>query len=252
MQVMRRDLFDTYLGRYRLDLTIPAGTPPPGGWPTLYLLDPSGCFGTAVEACARMSRRPDATGVHPLVIAGIGSPDGLDVARRRRDFTGDAFLDLLTGAVAKAVAAEAPVNPADRTLFGHSLAGLFALSVLHHRPDAYRGYVAVSPSIWSDRFALEAAADALVLPSRDILILAGEWEGDLPPWQAARADAPLVRARRAERDMLGAAQALAARLAAAPGRPRVDFAILPQEDHASIVSAAMPRALRLASRRAAP
>ena len=79
-------------------------------------------------------------------------------------------------------------------------------------------------------------------------ILMGEWEGDLPPWQAREPDADRVRARRAERDMIGTARALSERMAAHLPPGHCSFRLLPEEDHASLVSAAMPRALRLASR----
>ena len=48
--------------------------------------------------------------------------------------------------------------------------------------------------------------------------------------------------------MIGTARALSERMAAHLPPGHCSFRLLPEEDHASLVSAAMPRALRLASR----
>ncbi len=45
------------------------------------------------------------------------------------------------------IAAACKVDPADQTLMGYSLGGLFTRGVLFHHPETYRTYVAGSPSI---------------------------------------------------------------------------------------------------------
>ena len=74
---------------YRISVWVPPGTPPPGGFPTICVLDANALFGTFVELVRRSSRRPDATGIVPTAVVGIAH-DGDDLfaeALRRRDFT---------------------------------------------------------------------------------------------------------------------------------------------------------------------
>lgn len=246
---------------YRAYLALPEGEAPTGGWPVLYLLDATGAFGTCVEALRRMGRRPLATGVAPMAVVGLSAPDGYDVARRQRDYTtpradsgdrpganggAELFLDFLERQVKPWVAGQVPVDPGRQTLCGHSLAGFFTLWVLATHPAAFRNYAAISPSVWWDRPALLEAA--LEPPAdRRAFIAMGEWEDELPPWQKAGPDAASVLARRQARGMVAGARAVAARLETVLGGDNARFVLLPEEDHASIVSAAMPRVLRLAS-----
>lgn len=246
---------------YRIDIAAPYGPVPAGGWPAIYLLDSSGCFGTCVEALRRMARRPDATGVNPAVVVGISAEDGHDVARRQRDFTSapadqardgtaggaEDFLRFLEQQVIAAVGRKFPLDDSRRTLFGHSLAGYFTLWALARGGAPFSRYAAISPSIWWDRDGLFAALPALAGLDRRVLILAGEWEDTLPPWQQAAPGSDSVVARRKARAMVDTARQLALGLGSALGGSNVRFAALPEEDHASIVSAAIPRMLRLAS-----
>ncbi|WP_394821654.1 alpha/beta hydrolase [Pendulispora albinea] len=246
---------------YCIDVAIPEGPAPPAGWPSVYLLDASDCFGTCVEALRRMSRRPNATGVSPAVVVGISWPDGdAALARRQYDFTtarhgmaskeaggAHAFLAFLQEGVKPLVAERLPLDEGRQTLFGHSLAGYFALWVLTHRPRAFRSYAAISPSIWWDRNGLLDAAFRVALGDRRVLIALGEWEDELPPWQATSSDRAEVIARRKARAMVANARELSMRLQAALGEDGVRWLLLPEEDHASIVSVAIPRMLRLAS-----
>lgn len=244
---------------YRVDIAVPGGAAPGPGWPLVLLLDASGCFGTCVEALGRMSRRPDATGVVPMVVAGISAPEGMaDTARRRRDFTSavagvpgsggaPGFLRFIEEQVKPLIARKAPLDPARQTLFGHSLAGYFTLWCLASHARSFQSYAAISPSIWWDSDGLTAALADAPLTDRQVLICLGEWEDALPPWQLAAPGSSEVIARRAGRRMLDHARAVSAQLAAIHGSDRVQFRFLPEEDHASIVSAAIPRMLRMAS-----
>lgn len=261
LRVLRREGGDV---AYHVDIAFPDGSPPPRGWPSIWLLDAAGCFGTCVEALRRMSRRPDATGVSPMVVVGISAEgDAYDVARRHRDFTttraadpgvateadGAAeFLQFLDGQVMDTVATCVPIDRDRRTLFGHSLAGYFALWALCHHPDVFRGCAAISPSIWWDPERLRVRGPALAAHSSRLLLAAGEWEEALPPWQQGGAGSEDVLARRQARRMIANARELGEVLRRSLPPGHVEFALLADEDHASIVSAAMPRALRLASR----
>ena len=247
---------------YRVFVALPEGEPPTAGWPVLYLLDAARSFATCVETSRRMSRRPDATGVSPSVIVGLSADSGYDVARRQRDYTSarpdadlpdgehgmaEAFLDFLEEEVKPLVARRIAVASTQQTLCGHSLAGYFVLWALVSRPGTYRNYAAISPSTWWDKAALIEGAGRLGEDAARAFVTVGEWEGELPPWQQLAPGSESVRARREARGMVAGAREVAAHLEAALGTPNVRFSLLPEEDHASIISTAMPRILRFAS-----
>jgi len=243
---------------YRIDIALPGGEAPDQGWPSVLLLDAGGCFATTVEAMRRMSRRRDATGVGEAVIIGLSpAREDKDTARRQRDFTASGagaegigaagFLDFIEHGLFPAVEAFAPVDPRRRTLFGHSLAGYFALWVLAHRPAVFRAYAAVSPSIWWDREGLFEALGKAALGDRRLFLTVGQWEEALPPWQQGLPGSEEALARRRSRRMIANVRELGAVLKAVMGAGNVHQAVLPEEDHASIISAAIPRMLRLAS-----
>lgn len=237
---------------YRVDIHVPAGEAPPKGWPAMLMLDAETCFMTAVDALKRMSRRPDATAVQPMVLIGLSAPSrDPQLRHRERDFgsrgAASPFADFVESEVLAAVATETPVDEQRITLFGHSLGGYFALWMLARRPHVFSAIAAISPSIWWDRENLRGALMQLPQERGHVLLCVGEWEQDLPPWQAAHPDHQGVRERRAQREMVGAARDMGKLLAARLGDEAVQFRLLPEEDHASIQSAAIPRALRLAS-----
>ena len=181
--------------RYQVTVWLPPGDAPPGGFDVLVALDANALFGTFVEAVRRSSRRPDATGIAPAAVIGIAHEgDALFAdSLRRRDYTagppaneappadGSAggaadFLAFIADALMPQLCRELPLNPARQTLFGHSLAGHFVLQALAARPQAFRTWAAISPSIWWDEAGLRAALQAT---------LAGERGGDLPQRRAA-------------------------------------------------------------------
>ncbi|MFT3965037.1 MAG: alpha/beta hydrolase-fold protein [Sphingobium sp.] len=249
---------------YRIDIALPEGEAPPEGWPSIWLLDASGCFATCVEALRRMVRRPAVTGVTPMAVVGIApAAGGSDIAVRRRDFTtkhvgeegatggAEAFLTFLEGAAFRAAVSRLPLDPRRRTLLGHSLAGYFTLWALGRQPHAFRAYAAISPSIWWDKAALLEAASAASASSAhsSVLVAVGEWEEGVAPDRGAMpiAMAEAMHARRNARRMIGNARDMAMHLAAVLGDDRVDFRLMEGDDHASILSSVMPQALRLAS-----
>ena len=255
---------------YRVSVWLPEGEAPPGGFPAVYVLDANALFATFVEAVRRGSRRVDATGVAPMAVVGIGHDADALFANtlRRRDFTwgppagepapadgpvggGPALLSFLADELAPALRADLPLDAARQTLFGHSLAGQFVLQALAERPDAFRTWAAISPSIWWDQAGL-AARLAAALPhatAPNVFMAVGEWEGEVPPWQRAHPGHDTLVARRAQRSMVGNAQALAQDMAGWLGPDRFAFRIFPDEDHASVVMVACQRTLRFATAR---
>lgn len=256
---------------YRISVWLPPGPAPEGGFAAIYVLDANALFATFVEGVRRSSRRPDATGIAPTAIIGIAQDDPdlpagalYAEAPRRRDFTfgppaheaapapgstggGAAFLRFLVDELAPALRAELALNAARQSLFGHSLAGHFVLQALAARPDAFRSWAAISPSIWWDEAQLRTQLSAaLPHPAAPRLLMAvGEYEGEIPPWQRQQPGHEQLVARRAKRQMVTSAQALAnevlgPRLTAEAFR----FQVFAEEDHASIVMIAAQRTLR--------
>ncbi|TSJ63774.1 alpha/beta hydrolase [Starkeya sp. 3C] len=250
---------------WRIFLARPRGAAPAAGFPVVVMLDANAGFATFTEVMRRGAVRPQATGIGEAVIVGIGYPEGEDHrARRSFDYTAgpgaeggrggeratggrDAFLAFIEDTLKLRIARELPVDPARYTLFGHSLAGWFTLDVMARDGHAFRNYVAVSPSIWWDEARLVAGLAAERAAPPRLAVMVGEWEQALSPWQAARPEAGEMAARRARRAMVDRARDYSARAAKelGPGA-QVCFELMAGEDHASILPAAMARALRFA------
>jgi predicted alpha/beta superfamily hydrolase len=248
-------------GPRRLFAYRPEGEPPVGGFPVLYLLDGNAVFFTAVEALRIQQRRAQATGVHPMVIVAVGYPtDQPFNMRRSHDYTpvlpgapegsggADAFLDQLLGSVAASVAERLPVNPARASLFGHSYGGLFALHAFLTRPGAFRRTIAASPSLWFAEGAMMEAVRRFAanpppnLSSLGLLLTVGGLEEE---------DAAMPPARQAilrERRMVSRAREVAGILSnLGPRGPEAGFQLFDGENHGSVLSGAVNRALRFVS-----
>ena len=251
---------------YRIFLAIPNGPAPAAGWPVVHMLDANAGFATLVETMRRGAVRSRATGIVPAVLVGLGYPiDGL-YERRRRTFdyspgpsaetggqgtgeppTGgrDRLLAFIEQELKPAIAGLAPVDRSRQTLLGHSLAGFFSLDVLTRDRDAFQNYVALSPSIWWDEPRLRAGLAGCGPAPVRLVIAVGEWEQALAPWQEGQADSAALAERRSRRAMVDRARRFAEAAAGVLGpQARVRFDLLPEEDHASVVPAAMSRALR--------
>lgn len=236
---------------YIISIAIPRTEAPATGFPVLYLLDAGASFATVVETLRRLSRRPDATGVGPAVIVGIGhKTDSLyDSNKRQRDFSqtgAAAFLELIQTQIKPLAAKYAATDPQRQILAGHSLAGFFSLWTLANQPQAFNGYIALSPSLWSSPELIEQLAartfDAL-LPQ--VFLAVGAWEEDLAPGQATMPGAEEIRERRKERKMVSNLLALGAQLQQQLGTEQVQYRVFPEEDHASVFGIGMSRAMRM-------
>ncbi len=149
-----------------------------------------------------------------------------------------------------------PLNSREQTLYGHSLGGLFVLSVMFKHPDAFKNYVASSPSIWWDKKSVlkdeagfVAKANSATTPLR-VLICVGAKEQDL--YTRAPAGQPMtlgeINQKIAAAQMVANARELANRLkkiAAGLGFV-VRFQDFSAEDHISVVPASISRALEFA------
>lgn len=236
---------------YRLLVAVPAEPPPPGGFPLAVLVDGHALFSTMVATARLQAGRSEVTGVVPSVILGIGYPGGalFDSERRAADLLpvpggADRFLDAILTEMIPVVEAIVPLDPALRSLIGHSYGGLFTLHALFTRPDRFRAYVAGSPSIWwQDRAVLrteEAFRRVATNTAPRLLVTVGE---------AEQADASRVGPDRAARlkmaRMCDNAAEMASRLNASH-RVACEFVVFPGENHVSVIPSMLARAASFA------
>lgn len=240
---------------FRVFVGRPEGVAPATGFPVIYVLDADYTFATMFETLRQQARRTEATGVAPTVLVGIALPQGIadHAARREREFTtgigadGDAFMEFLEGTVKPAIEREFPIDHRRQVLVGHSFGGLFTLHVLFSRPEAFTGYVASSPSIWwGNRAVLDEERRFAARPVREragvrVLITMGTAEQTPNP---AMITDPQRIAKARDRRMADNARELSQRLAAIG--VAAEYVEFPDENHGSVVPAALSRAARFA------
>lgn len=264
---------------YRLFVSrpLPLPPPPPSGYPVIYMLDANAAFGTMTEAVRMQSARPQATGVEPALVVGIGYPTDLPLDLKRRTFdytpevdrtalsappdgsawppTGGAggFLDFIEDELKPMIAAELPIDPTRQVLFGHSFGGLFTLYTLFHRPHAFQAYIAGSPSIWfGERVILSAErrlADTLGDSDEEVrvMIAVGALEQTVSPRERASPGSASRAAWVEKNRMVDNAREMAARLEQlAPRGLHLAYEEFPGENHVSVIPALISRALRFA------
>jgi predicted alpha/beta superfamily hydrolase len=163
---------------YLVQIYQPQSPAPASGYPVLYLLDGNATFPYASvmaqawdQAASRSHRSP------PLIVA-IGYPNDVvfDLLARSFDYTpapqqhlksnsyaaerSDAhggaewFYQFIQFQLKPIIAQHYQIDPQKQTLFGHSYGGLFTLYVFLAHPDAFQGYMAASPAIWWQDFAI--------------------------------------------------------------------------------------------------
>ncbi|WP_326914627.1 alpha/beta hydrolase [Sphingopyxis chilensis] len=166
-------------GALTVSVAPPAGPMPDSGVPVLYVVDGDLLFGMAAEIARAVSsvaafpahyvvgigydaayadflklRTADLTppiGVEALEkLGGLAAAIGGD-----RNGGADAFLAFLTDTLRPEIAARYPkAAEGPQILFGHSLGGLFAAHALLTRPDSFAVFIASSPSLWWNGFAI--------------------------------------------------------------------------------------------------
>ncbi|OYU69154.1 MAG: enterobactin esterase [Alphaproteobacteria bacterium PA2] len=277
------DFTSTRNGRtYRIFLWVPEVDPPEGGFPVIYALDANIQFPMTSDMVRTWSL---GGAIRPAVVVGIGYPTNRlteALVLRFRDLSlpataewmessvhplggitpeqvggVDDFLAVIEDEIKPAVAALAPVDPAEQTLMGHSLGGLTVLRALFTRPESYARFVAASPSIWwADKAILqdESAFAARVTAGEiapKIQILAGGMEQSVDTAAVnhfkSRETAQAVVEYCA---MVDNAQTLADRLAALKGAEGYEISTFTfeGEGHSSVVPAVVSRGLMFALR----
>lgn len=161
---------------WRVYVGIPNAEAPAGGWPAFWMLDANAALIEFDDALlADLAARPEP---HALVFVGYDNDLRIDSAARTRDYTpfegerpvrdgativggggADAMLETIERAIRPEVARRAATDPERQTLWGHSLAGLFALHALYTRSGAFDTYAAGSPSLWWGDGALLGAPE---------------------------------------------------------------------------------------------
>ncbi len=219
---------------YLIEVARPAAPPAPGqALPVVYVLDGNGAFGLATQTARMLQMQAD--GLPPLLVVGVGyrfDPAGdagvQHGARRSLDFSpsvdahslertkaafaalgdttavehggADAFLAFIEEDLKPFIASRYAVDPADQTLAGLSLGGLFALHALFTAPTAFRRTIAVSPALWWDNGVIFREEAALAHRAGDLAVdlflgVGGlEEEDGAPYWPVsnlARMDAAL-------------------------------------------------------------
>lgn len=151
---------------YAVDIAWPKGPAPEIGYRAVYALD-GRAVGSILDAdfLAELA----AKGGVAIVAIGYDRPDRFAMLERTRDYTppgvdgepvvdprgrvaGHApeFLRFIVEQVIPAAESVAPLDPAQRTLWGHSYGGLFVLHAASSGSTAFARYVSASPSLWWD------------------------------------------------------------------------------------------------------
>jgi predicted alpha/beta superfamily hydrolase len=164
--------------KYEISVALPNGyAEKTSSYPVLYALDANAQFGTVVEAARYLAFE----GVPELIVVGVGYPSGsvwnqlfprlLDLspwpdsaflAMASRQYSqfgtpegsggGPAFLRFLREELVPAIDRDYRTVPTDRAIYGHSLAGLFAVYALLEGEGTFQRVIAGSPEIpWGGR-----------------------------------------------------------------------------------------------------
>ena len=264
---------------HRIFLYRPDKSPPPEGWPVLYLTDGNACFATAVDALKVQAYYPNGTNICEGVIVAIGYPsdEPYDPLRRSWDLSpppgrtyppffpgapdvktggGERFLKLIEDELKPWVERQVPVDRSRQALFGHSFGGLFALYALLTKPGAFSRWIAASPAIfWEDAAILAAEReflDNLETPlDVELHLSAGEYEGEtLAPFHKGTPDEHKRQERARETRTIELARDMAQRwTASASFTGTATFEEYAGENHMSVLPVALNRAVQAAFRR---
>jgi hypothetical protein len=273
------DMTSKISGRaYRVFVFQPAMPPPETGYPVVTLSDGNMHFPIAAVMTAMFAFQAS-----PALVVGVGYPteNPLELMfNRTRDLTPptpienirpqpglpppqpenyggtEDFHRFLTEELRPVIAAGWKVDADNQILFGYSLGGLNVLTTLFTHPEAYKTYVAASPSIWWNNcgllggeadFSRRVAAGEL---APRVLITIGALEQDLPRTLPPGYTEDEARTLMADARMVDNARELAARLAAIKAAPgyAVRFHAFADEDHLTAMAGSVARGLDFALR----
>ncbi len=226
---------------YEIRIFVPDKPAPEEGFPIIYLLDGGWYFDLAKSVVRMQSRNKLKTNVHEAIVVGIGHSEETVRTRRFLDFTAHAeqyifpertngkhmsnmpyggaeqFERFLTTELKPWIEGQFAVNEKEQSLFGHSLAGYYALWTYFHRTETFQHYMAISPSVWWNDFEL-MKEQRTTTRNTTLMIAVGERESFMV--EEARAFFEQLR------------------------EPSATFYVVPNENHASVVPTVMSRAFR--------
>ena len=163
---------------YRIFVFTPPIPPPPAGFPVVVVTDGNMTFPLMATVDATFAL----TGTAALVVGvGYATEDPMSLfSLRNRDLTpptplsnieqrsgqvpvkledyggSEFFYRFLMDELRPLIAGAYSVDPNNQTLYGHSIGGMFTVSVLLNHPESFRNFVASSPSIfWNKRSVLK-------------------------------------------------------------------------------------------------
>lgn len=166
----------------------------------------------------------------------------------------DDFLETIEKEIKPRIAAMAPIDDAHQAIFGHSLGGLAVIHALFVEPNAFRTFIAASPSIWWNRRAVlanEARFSAAVrrgTASPRVLVTMGSEEDVASLALAAKLglDPAKLEAHLQNARMVENARELTLRLQALRGSSTYqveDYAVFSKQGHAISPWPALGRAI---------
>ena len=179
----------------------------------------------------------------------LATPSFTGIAETFATGEGKAFLAFIDEELIPALADHFPIDPDDITLTGQSFGGLFVLSALFQRPNRFRRYLAVSPSLWWDEGAvLRMAQEATSIspaPSAKVYMCIGELENKARfGAQFAPVKSQLPSAMQ-NADMMGDMFVMQHLLQPWVGEQfSTEAHVYPEESHESTMGAALSRGLR--------
>lgn len=257
---------------YRIFLFVPSGEPPAEGWPLLITTDGNATFPFAVASLVTQAPFTGGTNVGWGVIAAIGYPrdEPYNAFRRAWDLgpppvksyppyveggppvriggTGE-LLAFIEDELIPRLSGMVRLDPARRSLFGHSFGGLFVLYALFERPGLFANWIAASPSIfWENSEILnnEARRQTMKGKTAFLHLSAGEYEGEtLAPFQQHNENAR-SRLEKKSGQTLVLARDMAARLDGSPDGIRAEFELYARETHMTVIAPAINRAVSIA------
>jgi len=239
---------------YEIFIAKPFDEPTEDGYGVIYVLDGNALFETAAEITRLMTRKPK--GYAPAIVVGIGYPggDAFDMTRRTYDLTmlaqpenlpkrptgeawpqsggADEMLAFFEGELMPSITQRYRINKHRQAVYGHSFGGLFVLHALFTKPTLFSHYISSSASIWWNNYALLDEFESFItylrhnapeqLPKALIIVGGDELEHMVQ-------DNIALSTRMSSLDISAF---------------EIRAAVLEQEDHVSVISGAVSRAVK--------
>jgi len=151
-------LYSEVFGRHRTFFVhTPGVTPDPDRpFPVLYVLDGDQFFISVVGMVDQMSRACGGTTLPPMVVVGIPHRNRIRELAPKTDSAQPHPLHTFLEQELIPYVERTYHTSSFRTLYGHSMGGLFVIETLLDRPDLFDQYLAVDPSLWwDDRYIMQ-------------------------------------------------------------------------------------------------